>query len=134
MAEPAQYDHGGCRGVFVDVWIDEPGENIDRPIPPERLERARKEREKLYGSPEPGPVPPEMLNKLLAQIDYVDVWFDETGENIDRPVSSELQEKLRKDREPKYGSPEPGPVPPEVFDKLGDFQPPPKDSDNTGNG
>ncbi len=51
-------------GVFVttncvDVWIDEPGDTTIRPIPPgPLLEHAKALRAKIYGSREPGPIPP----------------------------------------------------------------------------
>jgi hypothetical protein len=31
----------------VDVWIDEPGDRTVRPIPPERLEQAKAERDRM---------------------------------------------------------------------------------------
>jgi hypothetical protein len=40
------------------IWIDEPGDHTVRPIRPSLLEHARRERAKVYGSPEPGPQPP----------------------------------------------------------------------------
>ncbi len=43
----------------VDVWMEEPGDYTVRPIPPgPRLERAKAERLKIYGSSEPGVQPP----------------------------------------------------------------------------
>ena len=70
MAENnSSYDGGTFKTINCDyVWIDMSGDSTVRPIRPSLLEQAKDARELAYGSREPGPVPPEVLAKLMADL------------------------------------------------------------------
>jgi hypothetical protein len=79
MIKSNDYDGGSFETInCVDVWIDKPGDSTVRPIRPSLLEQAKDARELYYGSREPGPVPPELLEKLLAEFETAEVFISST--------------------------------------------------------
>ena len=75
----------------VDFWLDGPGDKTVRPIPPERLERAKAERAKILAAQQAGA-------SANGSENCVDFWLEGPGDKTVRPIPPERLEQAKAER------------------------------------